>query len=249
VALTGLVTNTLDVVLLFGALLGGELVLSSVLRTPRFRSLFVRIPYPLRFVVAFVATFIIAYFIMANLYRPAFGSEFFPLVLSLAVGFLLFHLLLGVDEAVLSSSYPPNHSGTGTALLIAIGFFLLAEPSVVFADNCSGLSDCAKGSVSCTAAGIAAIVASIWTWIKSAASAIWDWIEDVFSPDPLPPGFDPLDPDLAPPAMEGWVKTVKEMKARQALQRGDEDEYYRIRNMSTEEYLKEFGPPPPPPNQ
>jgi hypothetical protein len=228
--------------LLFGALVGGEVILHLLLRMPKFGRLLLRIPYPLRFVAAFIGTFLIADLIMANLYEPAFGSEFFPLVLSLSAGFLLFQLLVGIDEAALHMPRSSNHKGTGAALLLAVTFYLLAEPRVAFADNCSGLSDCSTGALSCTAAGIAAVVAAIWSWIKSALSAIWDWALEVFSPDPLPPGFDPLHPDLAPGAMEGWVRTTKELKARQALQDGNMEEYNRIRNMSTEDFMKEFGP-------
>lgn len=61
------------------------------------------------------------------------------------------------------------------------------------------------------------------------------------APDPSPPGFDPLDPTLGPPAVEGGMDMVQELKAKQALKRGDTDEYYRIRNLSREQYMKEFG--------
>jgi hypothetical protein len=76
---------------------------------------------------------------------------------------------------------------------------------------------------------------------KNALEFLWWWISEVFAPDPAPPGFDLLDPCLAPQAMGGWLELQKERKARDALENGRDNEYERIRRMSMEEFLKEYG--------
>ena len=61
------------------------------------------------------------------------------------------------------------------------------------------------------------------------------------APDPSPPGFDPLNPTLGPPALEGGMTLGQRLKATEALERGDNNEYYRIKNMCREDFMKEFG--------
>lgn len=75
---------------------------------------------------------------------------------------------------------------------------------------------------------------------KEGLEFVWWWIQEVFVPDPSPPGFDPLDPCLAPQAIDGWVETQQQLKARDALQNDRLDEYERIRKMSRQEFLKEY---------
>jgi len=61
-------------------------------------------------------------------------------------------------------------------------------------------------------------------------------------PDPSPPGFDPLNPDLGPPAVEGGMEMGQELKAKQVLDKtGDTEEYSRIRNMCRKDFMNEFG--------
>src|SRR5205823_2042623 len=61
VVLGGLVTSAFDIALLLGALLLGEALFALMLGIAGFRSLLAKVPYLLRFVLAFMGTFLIAY--------------------------------------------------------------------------------------------------------------------------------------------------------------------------------------------
>lgn len=73
-----------------------------------------------------------------------------------------------------------------------------------------------------------------WWWLPF--QVLWG-----LAPDPSPPGFDPLNPDLGPPAVEGGMVAGQEWKAKQQGALKGEAEYYRIRNMCREDFMKEFG--------
>ena len=254
VVLGGIVTSAFDIALLLGALLLGETLFALMLRIAVFRSLLAKVPYLLRFMGAFIGTFLIAYLIMtSSLYRPLFGSGFFPLVLSVAAGFLLFRLLVGMDGQALGTQPPPSQSGTRTPLsiLLPIAFMMVgALPQEAFATDCSSLPDCQMGSIACTAAGFAAIVVAIVSRILGALEAIGNFIIKLCIAfwSFFVPVAPVAEPDLAPQAVEGALQQAKELKAqhvRDALfQQGKDEEalqeYSRIRNMSDEDFKKSY---------
>ena len=74
-----------------------------------------------------------------------------------------------------------------------------------------------------------------WWWLPF--QGLWGII-----PDPSPPGFDPLNVDLGPGAVEGGMATGKKLKATEVLDKtGDTGEYHRIKNMCTKDFMNEFG--------
>src|SRR5207253_9079232 len=97
--LAGLITGPLDVALLGGAVVIGLLMPAFAARVPRVARLLVRVPVVIRFLLGLGITFAVSELISLNFYQPAFGSEFFPLVVSLAVGIVVFHLLMVAGPA------------------------------------------------------------------------------------------------------------------------------------------------------
>jgi RHS repeat-associated protein len=82
-----------------------------------------------------------------------------------------------------------------------------------------------------------------------------DWVDDVIdivvdvaseAVDKTPPvieEFDELiDPELAVPAQQGELASLQADVARDALDRGNPEEYYRIRDLSPAEFIEEFAP-------
>jgi hypothetical protein len=173
--LGGLMTGFLDLAIIGGVALLSQPVASRVLRNDRLRKLLGGIPWVIRFVTGFGLTYVIGYVINTVRYEPLAGSEFFPLVLTVAFGLLIFQVLLsdvGTDEdreeaepgeAAEAAGAPSAGGAIGAALAIfAVGAMLqLAFPATAFADNCSGLFDCNQtiGAAAAAAAGAAAAAA------------------------------------------------------------------------------------------
>jgi len=78
----------------------------------------------------------------------------------------------------------------------------------------------------------------------SGQGPIWDWIKTVFGKEP--PVVGELDPLLSPEGAEAERAMVEILKAKKAIdclnKTGDTDEYYRIKGLSTKDFLKEFAP-------
>jgi hypothetical protein len=171
--LGGLMTGFLDLAIIGGVALLSQPVAARVLRNDRLRSLLRGIPWVVRFVAGFGLTWVIGYVINTVRYEPLAGSEFFPLVLTVAFGLLIFQVLLSDldtgdegedDEPTPEAEAAPSAGGAiGAALVIfAVGAMLqLAFPATAFADNCSGLFDCNQtvGAAAAAAAGAAAAAA------------------------------------------------------------------------------------------
>jgi len=173
--LGGLMTGFLDLAIIGGVALLSQPVASRALRNDRLRKLLRGIPWVGRFVAGFGLTYVIGYVINTVRYEPLGGSEFFPLVLTVAFGLLIFQVLLndldtdeddGDDDASESAGAegaPSAGGAIGAALVIfAVGAMLqLAFPATAFADNCSGLFDCNQtiGAAAAAAAGAAAAAA------------------------------------------------------------------------------------------
>jgi hypothetical protein len=173
--LGGLMTGFLDLAILGGVALLSQPVASRVLRNDRLRRLLGGIPWVIRFVAGFGLTYVVGYVINTVRYEPLAGSEFFPLVLTVAFGLLIFQVLLsdvdteedgeGDEPAETAEAAGAQSAGgaIGAALVIfAVGAMLqLAFPATAFADNCSGLFDCNQtvGAAAAAAAGAAAAAA------------------------------------------------------------------------------------------
>jgi hypothetical protein len=177
IVLGGLVSGALDIVLLFGAALAGQLVASRVARTSLAGALLGRIPWLLRFLGGFALTYVVGLVINNFTFEPAFGSEFFPLVLTAAIGLAIFQVLLGatappaaepepVQAPELEETDPGSPVATGArmavlaAAMLAIAA-LFALPGSVAADNCSSWGDCpaTMEAVAAAGAGAAAVAA------------------------------------------------------------------------------------------
>lgn len=151
-ALGGLITVQIDLVLLFVALVVVRPIVALLFwRTPA-GSLLARIPWLVRFVAAFALTMLVGLVIMPPLYDDYyFGSEFLPLILTIAIGLVIFDVLTadewargGVPRAASDAavSAAGGHVTSLLFMLLAGGAIYLAAPSVASADNCAGRLDC-----------------------------------------------------------------------------------------------------------
>lgn len=187
ILLLGLITSPLDVVLLLAALVGGELLVPIIGRTEPMRSLLPRIPFLLRLALALGATFVISHLIFNVFYQPFLGSEFFPIVIALGLGLVLFRVLVEVAPGPRAAppAAPASTATTALVALLAVVAASLALPAVVSADNCSGLSDCTIQDLSQVAVATAAIAAALWTLLSGSLQKT----------PPTPPGPPPGPPD------------------------------------------------------
>lgn len=187
VLLLGLITSPLDVVLLLAALIGGELLVPIMGRAEPMRSLLPRIPFLVRLALALGATFLVSHLLFNVFYQPFLGSEFFPIVLALGIGLVLFRLLVEAAPAPRAAA-PAGPAAAATSALVALLSVVatsLAFPAAVSADNCSGLSDCTIQDLSQVAVATAAIAAALWTLLSGSLQKT----------PPTPPGPPPGPPD------------------------------------------------------
>lgn len=179
--LGGLVTGIVDLVLLGAAALAAQPVAMRVLRViPGLRRTLVAVPWILRFAVGFGISFGLGAVITGIIYQPVLGSEFFPLVITITIGLLLFHVLLGAEEAEERAERAAERAqpaagptgGVATAVIaglaVGIGASLL-WPAATLAGNCSGLGDC--GPALAAAGGAAAAAAAAAVAVAAADSA------------------------------------------------------------------------------
>lgn len=230
--LTGIITGALDIILIAGALIAADFFLPILARIGIVRDSILRIPWSLRALVAFVVTVGVTQAIVDWRYRSFGGSEFFPFVLSLAIGLLVFRLLLDIDEATLK--YRLQQAELENPMLVTMGLltaliFLAMVPEVALADDCSGLSDCARQAGAAISAAFAALVAAAWHMIKG-----------VFSK--TPPVLSQLEALLSEEgaaAQRGGLQVLQEKAAKEYYNAtGDVEDYYRVRNMTMEEFAE-----------
>jgi hypothetical protein len=184
VLLLGLITSVLDVVLLGAALIGGELIVPGIRRAEPMRSVLPRVPFLVRLALALGLTFLISHLWFNVFYEPFLGSEFFPIVVALAVSLVVFRVLVEASPVEPRVRPGPVAPTALVVILAAVGATLLVPPPVV-ADNCSGLSDCTIQDVSQVAVAVAAIAASLWTLFSNSLQKT----------PPTPPGPPPGPPD------------------------------------------------------
>ena len=183
-ALGGLITGALDVAILFGTLVIAKPVADRLLkRVPIALEVLSRVPWVLRFLGGFAFTYIAGLVINGALTDTTVpGSEFFSIVVSVAVGLFFLQILLEADsmanevaeERAERDALPPApdaptapvSAGGATVAVIAAALLLsalaiFAVPAGVQANNCSSRSDCpnAADAEAGAAAGAAAVVA------------------------------------------------------------------------------------------
>jgi hypothetical protein len=183
-ALGGLITGALDVAILFGTLIIAKPVADRLLkRVPILLDALSRVPWVLRFLGGFAFTYIAGLVINGALTNTTVGdSEFFSIVVSVAVGLFFLQILLEADaiadevadERADRDALPPapdspiapaSAGGAGLAILAAAlllsAFSIFTVPAAVRADNCSSKSDCPQtaDAEAGAAAGAAAVVA------------------------------------------------------------------------------------------
>lgn len=236
VAILGLLTSPLDPLILVVAFVVAELLAGVVGATPALREPLGATPLWARLLAGLAATFIVAQIVTSALRAPMLGSEFFPMVLSMAIGLVIFRVLVTAEVTPMSARHSPRTGSAipAAALLLVAGLAaattLLASPLPVAADNCGGLTDCLNGWWAQVGAAVSAIVAFLWSLITA-----------IFEKTP------PLISDLEPLASEegaamefGALEMLQNRVATDVLnETGDTDEYYRIRGLTPAEFADE----------
>jgi hypothetical protein len=229
-ALGGLITGALDIAILFGTLVIAKPVADRLLkRVPIALEVLSRVPWVLRFLGGFAFTYIAGLVINSALTDTTVpGSEFFSIVVSVAVGLFFLQILLEADsmanevaeERAEREALPPtppaptpptpapaaSAGGTTVAIIAAAillsAFALLAASSTASANNCSSKSDCpnAADAEAGAAAGAAAVVAVTAILAGLKVSDHRGRRQKVRRRKRKPAGTDPLATTLTPPA-------------------------------------------------
>lgn len=235
IVLAGIITDSLDIALILGALVAADLLLPVLVRVRIVRDIFRRIPWLVRVVLAFVVTFGVTQAVVEWRYRPLGDSEFFPFVLSLAIGLLVFRLLLDFDEVAMDYRIARMEEDDSTivpgVMLVALiaGVFIATVPDVALADDCSGLSDCVRVATAAVSAAFAALVAAVWYMVKGVFSKV-------------PPVLSQLEPLLSEEganAQRGTYDTLREKARREYLaETQDFEGFHEMKTMTYDEILE-----------
>lgn len=148
IALGGLISGTFDIAILFLAIVIGRPLATLAFSRMGGVPVLARIPRVIRFIAAFLITYVIGYVLIPALYDVyLFDSEFFPLVITVAIGIIVFEFLLAEPRPAVSAPSTATAGTVGGVLallgsLALFGVLYLALPSVASADNCSGRGDC-----------------------------------------------------------------------------------------------------------
>ena len=236
VVLAGVITDALDIVLIAGAFVAADLLLPALARVKAVHTRLLRVPWRARVLVAFLLTFVVTQAIVEWRYRPLGGSEFFPYVLSLAIGLLIFRILLDIDEAAMEYRIAKTEEDDPTIVpsVVLVAFatfaFLAMVPDVALADDCSGLTDCVRVATAAVSAAFAALVAAVWYMVKGVFSKV-------------PPFIGHLEPLLSEHGAKAQGKTydILREKARREylMETQDIEGFHQMKTMSLEE-IREF---------
>jgi uncharacterized membrane protein YdcZ (DUF606 family) len=204
-------------VVLVAAVLGARPLSVLLLRRGPLAPMLASIPRPIRFIAGVGAATAISYLIVSVLGFSTV-SDFFTMVLALAVSFLLIHLLLDADDYAGEPGEPPSLTvGLGATLALgAVVFLFAAGPAL--ADNLGSHSD--GWGTAAAAAGAAAGAAGLASGSASKKKKepnpppwyIPDGFAEAFGYDspydapPADPNKPPPDPNKPPP---GWPKQRK----------------------------------------
>jgi hypothetical protein len=236
VAILGLLTSPIDPIILVAAFVGAELLAGLVAATPQLGHLVASTPLWARLLAGMAATFLVAQLITGIVQQPLLGSEFFPMIVSMAVGLIIFRVLVTAELAPISPQAPMRPSpGSGVAVVallavLAAATALLSSPTPAAADNCSGLSDCLSGWWAQMGAAVSAIAAFLWSLITAAFEKTPPIISDL----------EPLASEEGAAAEYGAIQMLQNRVATDVLNdTGDTDEYYRIRGLTPAEFAQE----------
>lgn len=221
--LGGLITGVLDLVILGGVALASQPVAERLLKFQTIRRLLAPIPWIVRFVVGFGLTFTVGIIVNSVRYDSLAGSEFFPLVVTVAFGLIIFQVVLSdpgeeeADAAPATPVAPTSATGSSSAGGVIGAVFLglvtgwlaqLAFPGTALADNCSGLFDCYVSGVGAAsaAAAAAAVAAAAATQRnrrirrRKRRRTPGEPTDQVPAPPPIPPPMPPPSDELPVPA-------------------------------------------------
>lgn len=138
----GVITTLLDLIILAGAAIIARPLAMILRRTTKAQGWLERIPWVVRFGVAFGFAFVVASVVVVPLFGVQGGSEFLPIVLAQAVVLVVYEFFLAEDEEPVEQ--PASVPGTAVGLFLITGLFmaLLLVPLPAAADNCSSRTDC-----------------------------------------------------------------------------------------------------------
>jgi hypothetical protein len=175
VMLGGIVTQAIDVVIVFGKLaFAGPGVRVALIYVPALVEAMTRVPWLARFLLGAVLGYTLALAINQALGVSQTASEFFSMVLSVAVGLFLFELFLEADLAAGELADPRGRKtdsqpqpaqtggpagGVGAAALVAVALLLIV-PAGVHAASCADVASCPSSAEARAAAseGAAALI-------------------------------------------------------------------------------------------
>jgi hypothetical protein len=160
IALYGVVTRPIDVVILLPALLVARPLARAVLRRTGAGPKLARVPMPLRFIAGFAVAAGIGWLVISIIgIQPMSG--FFSMVVALALGYIVITVFVADDAALpVTAKVDTRATGGGlvTSLVLVIGpLVCLALPAIAFADNGG---DHADGWPATAAAALAAAAAA-----------------------------------------------------------------------------------------
>jgi len=183
--LGGVIMGFVDIAVLLASLILARPLALWLLPRTGLAPLLVRIHPFLRYLAGVLITYLIGTFITGAAYNggvhaPFMVSQFFPLVLTIALGIPVIEFLTRADDVVAGQANGrPMVPGPGLVLLlVATGVAFLALPRPALADNCASLSDCwntftGAAAAAAGAAGAAASSAgnSLWRGLKKLVGA------------------------------------------------------------------------------
>ncbi len=213
VLFSSLITQPIDAVVLAVAVLGARPISAFVLRRTGLARPLAGILRPVRLIGGVAVSFGVGYLI-ASVLGVSTISDFFTMVVAMAVGFVLTRILLDADDFGSSVAAPPSlAAGVGASLVVGMAIWLFSA-GPTFADNIGNQGDgwgtaAAAAGAAAGAGGLAAGSASKKK--KEPNPPPWyvpDSFADFFGYDT--PGGSPPDPKKPPPDPNkpppGWPK-------------------------------------------
>jgi len=205
VALGGLITAPFEAVILFVALLGSAPLARFVADRTVIGSLVRSLPQIARYVIAAGVAFGLAIVAVPPLYGPTV-LDFFSVIVAVVIGLFVVQVLTtpaandGGHRATFATTVFVAAVVAGAATVLAF-----AAPVQVYADNCSGLTDCWTTPLLAALAGASVpflMAAGAWNAFTSPPprppdQKIWPvWSQ---KPPEMPPGYDPPTIPKPPP--------------------------------------------------
>lgn len=157
--LSGIISGFMDVVLLAIFLFVSKQIAFRIAGQSAVRRIIARTPYFLRFVAAFAITFIAGRVIVAVWLKPVGNSEFFPVILTVGIGIIVFRAL---TDAQITNDVQASSKSAQATLLFGVVVLVLLLPIRAYCNNCADLRDCFGSASAAAAAGAGAGAAGGW---------------------------------------------------------------------------------------